>query len=168
MSQVNSQPATTSEVQQTEVQQTEVQTLFESILSDSHALQSNYKKWSVTVKKLQKEMEKEQKKLAKKKPKRQVKQNPQKVTKSMRTFMTKNYKEDPVTGIVVVHSEAYTRQMMMKAVSAYIKEHTLQNPENKKKWKRDATLTKLFGLKKEWYTFMEINGILSRVVVKKA
>ena len=155
MSQADTQPTTTT----TEVQKTEVQTLFESILADSQSLQQNYKQWCQTVKKLQKEMEKEQKKLAKKKPKRQVKQNPQKVTKSMRTFMTKNHNED---------SESYTRQVMMKAVSAYIKKHSLQNPENKKQWKKDSTLTKLFGLKKEWYTFMEINGLLSRVVVKSA
>ena len=149
----NQQQATTN------TSESEVQTLFQSILEESQSLQTSYKNWSQTVKKLQKEMEKEAKKLAKQKPKRQVKQKPQKVTKAMRTFMTKNGGED---------SESYTRQVMMKSVSAYIKTHNLQNKDNKKQWKRDATLTKLFGLKEDWYTFMQINGILSRVVVKSA
>jgi chromatin remodeling complex protein RSC6 len=145
--------------QQTTQPENEVQTLFKSILEESQSLQTSYKNWCQTVKKLQKEMEKEAKKLAKQKPKRKVKQKPQKVTKSMRTFMVKNGGED---------SEAYTRQVMMKAVSAYIKEKKLQNEENKKQWKKDSTLTKLFGLKEDWYTFMQINGLLSRIVVKSA
>lgn len=145
--------------QETTTPQSEVETLFQSILAESQSLQTSYKSWCQTVKKLQKEMEKETKKLAKQKPKRQVKQKPQKVTKAMRTFMVKNGSED---------SEAYTRQVMMKVVSAYIKAHNLQNQDNKKQWKKDSTLTKLFGLKDDWYTFMQINGILSRVVVKSA
>uniref|UniRef100_A0A6C0LX90 DM2 domain-containing protein n=1 Tax=viral metagenome TaxID=1070528 RepID=A0A6C0LX90_9ZZZZ len=143
----------------TTTSQSEVETLFQSILDDSQSLQTSYKSWCQTVKKLQKEMEKEAKKLAKQKPKRKVKQKPQKVTKAMRAFMVKNGGED---------SDSYTRQVMMKAVSVYIKEKKLQNEANKKQWAKDATLTKLFGLKEEWYTFMQINGILSRIVVKSA
>lgn len=143
--------------QQTTPPESEVQTLFKSILEESQSLQTSYKSWCNTVKKLQKEMDKETKKLAKQRPKRKVKQKPQKVTKSMRTFMVKNGGED---------SESYTRQVMMKSVSAYIKKHTLQNEANKKQWKKDTTLTKLFGLKDEWYTFMQINGLLSRIVIK--
>jgi chromatin remodeling complex protein RSC6 len=61
----------------------------------------------------------------------------------------------------------YTRQTMMKAVSGYIHTHKLQLEENKKEWKPDATLVKLFTLDKtKVYTFMNINGLLSRVVVK--
>ena len=62
----------------------------------------------------------------------------------------------------------YTRQVMMKAVSAYIKLKGLQLEENRKSWKADKELVKLFGLDaKETYTFMNINGLLSRVVEKK-
>ena len=61
----------------------------------------------------------------------------------------------------------YTRQTMMKAVSAYIKQEKLQLNENKKNWKPDTALLKLFSLdKKQTYTFMNINGLLSRVVQK--
>ena len=149
---VNQQPEAT-----TTTPQSEVETLFQSILEDSQSLQASYKSWCQTVKKLQKEMDKEAKKLAKQKPKRKVKQKPQKVTKEMRAFMVKNGGED---------SEAYTRQVMMKSVSVYIKEKKLQNEANKKQWAKDTTLTKLFGLKDDWYTFMQINGLLSRIVVK--
>ena len=48
----------------------------------------------------------------------------------------------------------------MKAVSQYIKDKKLQLEDNRKSWKADKTLVKLFGLdvKKE-YTFMNINGL---------
>ena len=55
----------------------------------------------------------------------------------------------------------------MKAVSAYIKDKELQIAENRKSWKPDKALVKLFGLDvKETYTFMNINGLLSRIVEK--
>ncbi len=149
--------STTTSVDSTSTQ-TEVQQLYDLISSELSASAAAYKTLGVTFKKLKKEMEKEQKKLAKQRPKRVVKQKPQQVTKAMRTFMTKQ-----AGG---ADSDAYTRQVMMKAVSAYIKAKNLQNPENKKQWKKDATLTKLFGLQKDWYTFMQINGLLTRVVVK--
>lgn len=159
MSQANQQTTETTVNTVTSTPESEVKSLFESILKDSQDLQTNYKNWCQTVKKLQKEMEKEAKKLAKQKPKRQVKQKPQLVTKEMRAFMVKNGGED---------SDSYTRQVMMKSVSAYIKTHNLQNPENKKQWKKDKTLTSLFGLTEQWYTFMQINGLLSKIVVKSA
>ena len=57
----------------------------------------------------------------------------------------------------------------MKAVSAYIKSKELQIAENRKSWKADKELVKLFGLDaKETYTFMNINGLLSRVVEKSS
>ena len=66
----------------------------------------------------------------------------------------------------------YTRQVMMKAVSAYIKGSLIQNQENKKQWGENQAgakkvLTPIFGLKEDWYTFMQINGLLSRVVIKE-
>ena len=137
----------------------EVKVLLQSLLDDSSNLQSMYKNWNLTLKKLAKEMEREQKKLAKQKPKRKVTQKPQLVSPEMQTFMKKHVTD-------VEPSDSYTRQVMMKAVSSYIKAKDLQNPENKKQWKKDKVLTPLFKLEQDWYTFMQINGLLSRVVIK--
>tara|TARA_B100001094_G_scaffold239477_1_gene234995 strand:- start:448 stop:918 length:471 start_codon:yes stop_codon:yes gene_type:complete len=113
------------------------------------------------LKKLATEVDREQRRLAKSsKPRRTVKQKPVAVTSEMSSFLTKNGVE--------TSSNGYTRQVMMKAVSQYIKDKKLQLEDNRKSWKADKTLVKLFGLdaKKE-YTFMNINGLLSRVVPKK-
>jgi len=136
----------------------DVKDLLQTLLDDSANLQTLYKTWNVTLKKLAKEMDREQKKLHKAKPKRKVVQKPQEVTPDMQAFMKKHAADFEV-------STSYTRQVMMKAVSNYIKTANLQNVENKKQWARDKTLTSLFKLEKDWYTFMQINGILSRVVL---
>ena len=140
--------------------QSEVKTLLASLLEESSNLQSQYKVWHANVKKLAKEMEKEQKKLAKQKPRRIVRQKPQLVSKPMQKFL---HAQEGLE-----KSDSYTRQVMMKQVSSYIKTHTLQNEANKKQWKADKVLKKLFDLKDEWDTFMQINGLLSRVVEKTA
>ena len=137
-----------------------VEQIIQSLLDDSNNLQNQYKSWNMTLKKLLKEINKEQKEIIKSKPKRKVNQKPQLVTKPMATFMTKNASH-------LAASESYNRQDMMRAISAYIKTKNLQDPDNKKQWKRDKTLTKLLNLDKDHYTFMEINGLISRVVVKK-
>ena len=110
------------------------------------------------LKRLVVEVERENKKLARnKKPKRTVKQKPVQVTAPMAKWLSSSKVEAEEGG--------YTRQNMMKAVSAYIKTADLQIKENRKSWKPDATLIKLFNLdKKQTYTFMNINGLLSRVV----
>tara|TARA_Y200000002_G_C22632747_1_gene643250 strand:- start:1007 stop:1480 length:474 start_codon:yes stop_codon:yes gene_type:complete len=112
------------------------------------------------LKKLATEVDKEQKRLAKSsKPRRTVKQKPVGVTKEMEKFLTGHGVEKNEAG--------YTRQVMMKAVSAYIKDKQLQLQDNRKSWKADKTLAKLFDLDpKSHYTFMNINGLLSRVVPK--
>ena len=77
----------------------------------------------------------------------------------MVSFLTKQGLEQDQKG--------YTRQVMMKAVSQYIKDKKLQLEDNRKSWKADKTLVKLFSLDaKKQYTFMNINGLLSRVVPK--
>jgi len=115
-----------------------------------------------SLRKLSVEVDREHKKqLRSSKPRRTVRQRPVKVSKEMGTFLTKQGIE--AEGDV----KGYTRQTMMKAVSAYIKAKELQIEENRKSWKADKTLVKLFSLDaKETYTFMNINGLLSRVVVK--
>ena len=112
------------------------------------------------LKRLEKEIAKEHKRLTKTpKTKRTVTQKPIKVNTNMQKFLTALSVED-------LHGEGcYTRQVMMRGVSQYIKEKNLQIEENKKQWKPDATLCKLFDLdKKQHYTFMNINGLISRVV----
>jgi hypothetical protein len=109
------------------------------------------------LKRLAVEVEKVQKKLSKNKPRRVVVQKPVSVVPAMLEFL-KSQQIEPVDG-------GYTRQVLMRAVSGYIKTHKLQVEENKKQWKPDATLVKLFSLdKKQLYTFMNINGLLSRAI----
>ena len=116
---------------------------------------------SRALKKLEKEVVKEQKRLSKvPKTKRTVKQNPVEVTKPMSKFLTSRKVESQDGG--------WTRQVMMKGIASYIKDKDLQLADDKKKWKPDKTLTDLFSLDTEQlYTFMNINGLISRVVVKK-
>lgn len=142
----------------------DVKVLLQSLLDDSSQLQNMYKAWNVTLKKLAREMDKEQRKLSKTKPKRKVTQKPQEVNNNMQSFMKKNCASLPDD---YQHNGSYTRQVMMKAVSGYIKDKNLQNQDNKKEWKADNQLKGLFNLDKEWYTFMQINGLLSKVVVTK-
>ena len=115
-----------------------------------------------SLRKLSVEVDREHKKqLRSNKPRRTVRQRPVKVSKEMGAFLTKQGIE--AEGDV----KGYPRQTMMKAVSAYIKVKELQIEENRKSWKADKTLVKLFSLDaKETYTFMNINGLLSRVVIK--
>ena len=145
--------------------ESEVKVLLQSLLDDSAQLHTMYKTWNLTLRRLAKEMEREQKKLVKTKPKRHVKQRPQLVTDDMQKFMKQHGGE---LGEGIEHGTSYTRQIMMKAVSRYIKDKNLQNPENKKQWKSDKFLEPLFTLEKDWYTFMQINGLLSRVVVNNS
>jgi septal ring factor EnvC (AmiA/AmiB activator) len=109
------------------------------------------------LKRLAVEVEKVQKKLSKTKPRRVVVQKPVSVVPDMLEFL-KGQQIEPVDG-------GHTRQVLMRAVSGYIKTQKLQVEENKKQWKPDTTLVKLFSLdKKQLYTFMNINGLLSRAI----
>lgn len=116
------------------------------------------------LKRLEKEIAKEHKRLSKTpKTKRTVTQKPIKVNANMQKFLTGLGTESP-NG-----DGSYTRQVMMRGVSQYIKEKKLQVEENKKQWKPDSHLCKLFDLdKKQHYTFMNINGLISRVVESSA
>jgi len=114
------------------------------------------------LKKLENEVVKEHKRLSKvRKPKKKVVQKPVKVLKSMRRFMNEAGEPEHEQG-------GWTRHAMMRVIAAYIKQTDLQVFNNRKHWKPDSALEKLFSLKKdELYTFMHINGLISRVVVKK-
>lgn len=151
---------TTTPVEQTQPPQSNVQTLLASLVEMSGQQAQQTREMHRNLKRLVTEVEREQKKLAKSsKPKRTVKQKPVAVSAAMVKFLKGQKVEDQDGG--------YTRQTMMKAVSAYIKQEKLQLNENKKNWKPDTALLKLFSLdKKQTYTFMNINGLLSRVVQK--
>ena len=147
-------------------------TAVESVTSDSilQSISDNTKKMEELIKenkKLQvelvKALKKERKSLSKsgKSQKKEIKQVPQKVTTEMQKFIEKNFSDE-------ANKEGmYTRQQLMRLLSSYIKKQNIQNPENKKQWSgKEKTLKKLFKLDQEWYTFMQVNGILSSVIVK--
>ncbi len=135
-----------------------VQTLLNSLVEMAGAQAQATREMHRNLRRLVSEVEKEHKKLSKtSRPKRTVKQKPVAVTAAMGKWLASQ--------TVEAQDGGYTRQSMMRAVSAYIKKNDLQVAENRKAWKPDATLTKLFNLdKKQTYTFMNINGLLSRVV----
>jgi len=149
-----------------EVEETSVKSILSQLIEESSKLQATHKVWHNTLKQLTKEMDKEQKRVIRSRPKRKVVQKPQKVTDKMQKFM-KKFPPTLDKGVVLEHNGTYTRQVMMKAVSGYIKSANIQNPENKKQWSKDKVLTPIFGLTDPWYTFMQINGLLSRVVIKE-
>lgn len=157
------QQSTTTEVKASTI--TEVSTVSTTLASlvslvDSQA--KSFRDMHRQLKKLEKEVVREHKRLSKiQKPKRKVVQKPATVNATMTKFLKGR--------TVEAHQEGgYTRQVMMRAVSAYIKDKGLQLEENKKQWKPDGTLQKLFTLDKTTlYTFMNINGLISRVVIKK-
>jgi len=113
------------------------------------------------LKKLEKEVIREHKRLSKvQRPKRKVVQKPVVVSKTMRKFLTKMKEPEHADG-------GWTRQVMMRVVAAYVKTKDLQIADNRKNWKPDSTLTKLFALESgKLYSFMNINGLISRVVIK--
>ena len=149
---------TTSEVQTSTVSST-----LASLVSLVDTQAKSFRDMHRQLKKLEKEVIREQKRLSKvQKPKRKVVQKPVAVNSAMTKFLNGRKVDAHTDG-------GYTRQVMMRAVSAYIKDKGLQLEENKKQWKPDSTLVKLFSLdKKTLYTFMNINGLISRVVVKSA
>ena len=135
-----------------------VQTLLASLVEMAGNQAQATREMHRNLRRLVTEVEREHRKLQKtSRPKRTVKQKPVSVTAAMGKWLASQSVEAQDGG--------YTRQSMMKAVSSYIKKADLQVAENRKAWKPDATLTKLFNLdKKQTYTFMNINGLLSRVV----
>ena len=88
-------------------------------------------------------------------------QLPQKVTPEMQKFIENNFSEQ------ANDESMYTRRELMRFVSDYIKSQNIQNPENMKMWSgEEKTLKKLFNLKEKWYSFMQVNGILSSIIIK--
>jgi chromatin remodeling complex protein RSC6 len=123
---------------------------------------NHFRKLQSQLKHLSTDVEREQRRNAKQRQastraKRVVVQKPVSVNADMTKFLTAQ-KVEAVEG-------GYTRQVMMKAISSYIQSQKLQLEENQRQWKPDATLVKLFNLDKtQTYSFMNINGLLSRVI----
>lgn len=133
-------------------------TLYEQVLNNHKAINELVKEQSKLLKALEAEMKKSAKKV--KGEKKQMKQNPQKVNDEMQKFITKNFKEESNK------DSMYTRHQMQRFVSTFIKNQNIQNPENKKQWNgKDKTLKKLFGLTDDWYAFIQVNGLISKVIV---
>ena len=137
------------------------QTLSSLVSHVEHQIKAN-RELHRELKKLEREIIKDRKRLTKPvKPKRTVVQKPIKVNSKMQKFLEGQNAVSPN------NDGCFTRQVMMKMVSLYIKDKNLQNQENKKQWTPDSVLCKLFDLdKKQLYTFMNINGIISRVIEK--
>jgi hypothetical protein len=121
-----------------------------------------FRKLQQQVKTLTAEVEREQRKNAKQRQantraKRTVVQKPVSVNDEMRGFMA-SQKVEAVDG-------GFTRQVMMRTISGYIKTHKLELEADRKRWRPDATLSKLLKLNdKETFTFLTINGLISRVI----
>ena len=149
---------TETQVNETSNSTSNVHTILASLVELSGNQAQASREMHRNLKRLVTEVEREQKKLQKtSRPKRTVKQKPVSVTAAMSKWLA-SQELQPQDG-------GFTRQSMMRAVSAYIKKADLQVAENRKAWKPDTTLIKLFALdKKQTYTFMNINGLLSRVV----
>jgi chromatin remodeling complex protein RSC6 len=155
-----SEQTQTPETTTTPETESTVKQMLEALLEISAQQAQQTREMHRNLKKLSQEVEREQRRLQRtSKPRRTVRQRPVSVNAAMRKFLDKQG--------VTAEDGGFTRQSMMKAVSAYIKTKELQLAENRKSWKADKELVKLFGLDaKETYTFMNINGLLSRVVEK--
>lgn len=104
-------------------------------------------------------------------PRKQAVKKPVIVSAEMVKFMKANYtpKEGEQT-----FAEGYTRDAMMRALSSYVKANSLQckDVDGKKEgrtklWLPNPLLVKLLGLEKgREYRFIDINGLVSRVVIK--
>lgn len=162
--------ANTAPVTTTQSEQLPSEKMMETLIQSSKSLAAQYKIVSQTLKSLKTQMKKDYTKILKTKKKRKVNQTPQKVTPEMTKFMKLHTPQKFLEGELkcVDHNDGgYTRQGMMKVVSYYCTSNGIQNEANKKEWNgNDKVLKSLFGLKEPWYNFMNINGLLSRVVIK--
>lgn len=58
--------------------------------------------------------------------------------------------------------DVFSRSQVMKAVSAYIREHNLQNPDKKSVWVADAGISKVLDVKKgSENSYLQINKLIT-------
>jgi len=92
--------------------------------------------------------------------------------KQVRTNQTKNQEPMMLSKelekfLTVEHGTQLTKAQVMKSVSEYIKVNNLQLEANKRKFKPDTKLTKVFQMKKGTeFTFVEINKHVSGHMTK--
>jgi len=136
----------------------------ESLRNESRVHLSNIKKVLVLVNKERKTLRRGRNRV-----KRTIVQKPQAVNKHMQKFMkdNKNILSTETEQKLVEVSTDYIRRDMMRVVSAYIKQKDLQIAADRKKWIPDKTLKTLFKIKdsKAQFSFMNVNGLITRVIV---
>lgn len=137
-----------SAVEQTAVSQASVEQLLATAETQYHTVQQQLTELKKTLTSLRKAAAKSVKKQSSG-PKKQKVENPKKVSDKLAAFM-KLDKENQVA----------TRTQATKAISAYTKEHSLQEGKN---YKVDAFLSDLLGLEVgSLQSYISINGSLSQ------
>jgi len=137
------------------------QALLTTAVTMHEALSKQLKELGRTIAQLRTQIAREQRQRARatrtKAPRKAVNAKPVQVTPAMMTFLTKNgFATDNVT-----------RKSLMSNVCSYIKTKNLQVQGNMRQWKPDEALATLFSESKDnALTFMSVNGLLSRVIVK--
>ena len=135
-----------------------VQDAFQALLSAHGEILQGQKDLHRSLTALSRQVTREYSRLSRQRTKRVVVQTPVSVTKQMVKFMNSQG----------VEGTTFTRRLMMKTVSAYVKANDLQLADNRKCWTADAKLAKVFKkhpvVKGETYSFLNINGFLSSVV----
>lgn len=137
------------------------QALLTTAVAMHEALSKQLKELGRTIAQLRTQIAREQRQRARatrtKAPRKAVNAKPVQVTPAMMTFLSSNgFATDNVT-----------RKSLMSNVCSYIKSKNLQVAGNMRQWKPDAALATLFSESKDnALTFMSVNGLLSRVIVK--
>ncbi len=92
----------------------------------------------------------------------------EKQSKKKKKNQTKNTLSDDLEKFLSVeHGTQLTKAEVMKGISKYIKEKNLQLAENKRQFKPDKKLHKVFGMDtKQPLTFVEIGGHISNHLTK--
>jgi len=92
----------------------------------------------------------------------------EKLSKKKKKNQTKNtLSEDLEKFLSVEHGTLLTKAEVMKGISKYIKDKDLQLEENKRQFKPDKKLNKVFGMDvKKALTFVEIGGHISNHLTK--
>jgi hypothetical protein len=140
-------------------------TLIDSLVKASNDISNRHKEMSRTLRRLATDIEREQKRAVKGKARtrKPTQQKSVVVNKPMSEFMTKNAGEEKSD------EGRWTRHQMQRVICRYIREHKLTVADDNKKWVPDATLVKALGLTKgEKYSYMIVNGLLSKVIVPSA
>ena len=124
---------------------------FKSLSDDLHEMVSRTKQLQESLKSLQKTC-----KMA------------EKQSKKKNTVQSKNTLSKELEKFISVeHGTQLTKAEVMKGVSKYIKDKKLQLSENKRQFKADKTMQKIFGMDvKKPLTFVEIGGHISGHLTK--